>query len=84
MVEAVSKEHAKDRLALAAILRAVPPEMKAGLVVKKTAKEAWEAVKSMRVGDDRVKAASVQRLWKEYENVVFRNGESVGDFAMHI
>ena len=83
-VVAVSKERAKDRRALAAILRAVPPEMKAGLAVKKTAKEAWDAVKSMRVGDDRVKAASVQRLWKEYENVVFRDGESVGDFTMRI
>lgn len=83
-VEAVCKERPKDRRAMAAILRAVPPEMKAGLAVKKTAKEAWEAVRSMRIGDDRVKAASVQRLWKEYENVGFRDGESVGDFALRI
>ena len=59
------KERATDRRALAAILRAVPPEMKAGLAVKKTVKEAWESIKAMRIGDDRVKAASVQRLWKE-------------------
>jgi hypothetical protein len=38
----------------------------------------------MRVGDDRVKSASLQRLLKEYENVMFHNGESVDDFAMHI
>ena len=83
-VEAVTKERTKDRRALAAILRAVPPEMKAGLAVKKSAKEAWEAVKAMRVGDDRVKSASVQRLLKEFENVAFHDGESVGDFAMRI
>jgi hypothetical protein len=83
-VEAVCKERPKDRRAMAAILRAVPSEMKAGLAVKKSAKEAWDAVKAMRVGDDRVKAASVQRLWKEYENVAFRDGETVGDFALRI
>lgn len=83
-VEAVSAERAKDRRALAAILRAVPPEMKAGLAVKKSAKEAWEAVKKMRVGDDRVKSANVQRLLKEFENVAFHDGESVDDFAMRI
>jgi hypothetical protein len=83
-VEAVCKERPKDRRAMAAILRGVPPEMKAGLAVKKTAKEAWEAVRSMRIGDDRVKAASVQRLWKEYENVDFHDGESVGDFTLRI
>jgi hypothetical protein len=69
---------------MAAILRAVPSKMKAGLAVKKTAKEAWEAVRSMRIGDDRVKAASMQRLWKEYENVGFRDSESIGDFALRI
>jgi hypothetical protein len=83
-VEAVCKERPKDRRAMVAILRVVPPEMKAGLVVKKTTKEAWEAVKSMRIDDDRVKAASVQHLWKEYENVGFRVGESIGDFALQI
>jgi hypothetical protein len=41
-------------------------------------------VRSMRIDDDRVKAASVQRLWKEYENVGFRDGESIGDFALQI
>jgi hypothetical protein len=83
-METVCKERPKDRRAMAAILRAVPPKMKAGLAMKKKTKEAWEAVRSMRIGDDRVKVVSVQRLWKEYENVGFRDGESVGDFALRI
>jgi hypothetical protein len=58
-VEVVCKERPKDRWAMAAILRAVPPELKVGLAVKKTTKEAWEAVRSMRIDDDWVKAASV-------------------------
>jgi hypothetical protein len=38
----------------------------------------------MRVGDDCDKSVSLQCLLKEYENVTFRNGESVNDFTMHI
>lgn len=84
MVEEASKDRAKDRRALAAILRGIPPEMKAGHAVKKSAKEAWDSVKKMRGGDDRVKAANVQRLMKEFENLSFRDGEAVGDFAVRV
>ncbi|WVZ88962.1 hypothetical protein U9M48_035429, partial [Paspalum notatum var. saurae] len=63
--DAVEAERAKDRRALAAILGAIPSEIKAGVAVKKTAKQAWNAAKSMRVGDDRVKVVSVQHLWAE-------------------
>ena len=83
-VEAVTKDRAKDRRALAAILRAVPSEMKAGLAVKTSAKEAWDSVKKMRAGDGRMKSASVQRLMKEFENLAFRDGETVSGFAMRI
>jgi hypothetical protein len=58
-VEGESENRAKDRRALAAILRGVPPEMKAGLAMKKTTKEARVSVKKMRGGDERVKAANV-------------------------
>jgi len=40
----------EDRLALAAILRSVPLEMRASLSRKRTACSAWEAVKTVRVG----------------------------------
>jgi hypothetical protein len=40
-VEEESVERAKDRRTLATILRGVSPEMRAGLAVKKTAKEVW-------------------------------------------
>jgi hypothetical protein len=84
VVEKESQDRAKDRRALAAILRGVPPEMKAGLAVKKSAKEAWDSVKKMRGGDERVKAANVQRLMKEFELLSFRDGETVADFAVRV
>jgi hypothetical protein len=56
VVEAEGKDRTKDRRALAAILHGVPPEMRTGLAVKKSAKQAWDPVKKMRGGDVRVKA----------------------------
>jgi hypothetical protein len=41
VVEIGKGERREDRLALSAILHAVPSEMKAGLTVKLMAKEAW-------------------------------------------
>jgi hypothetical protein len=38
--------------------------MKAGIAVKKSAREAWVSMTNMRGGDDRVRAANVQRLMK--------------------
>jgi hypothetical protein len=47
-------------------------------------KEAWEAVKTMRIGADRVKEVNAQRLLKEFENIAFKDGESIDDFGMRI
>ena len=47
-------------------------------------KEAWDAVKTMRIGADRVKEVNAQKLLKEFENIQFKEGESVDDFGMRI
>ena len=39
-----------DKSALGVLLRAVPPEMLGVLVVKETAKAAWDTIKVMRMG----------------------------------
>lgn len=77
-------KRAHDRQALGALLRFVPRDMWATLGRKKTVKEAWEAVKSMHVGADRVKEAHAQRLLQEFENISFKDGELVDDFALRI
>ncbi|WVZ50199.1 hypothetical protein U9M48_001476 [Paspalum notatum var. saurae] len=74
----------EDRTTLGALLRAVPSEMRSILAVKKTAKEAWDAVVTMRLGVDRVKAANAQKLMREFENITFKDGEAVDEFAMRI
>ncbi|XP_073351713.1 uncharacterized protein [Aegilops tauschii subsp. strangulata] len=72
----------QDRAALAAILRAVPEEMHSTLAVKVTAKEAWDAIKIMRVGDARVREAKTQTLLKEFDAVRMRSGETLDELAM--
>lgn len=47
-----------DRTALAAILRAVLQDMLTSLAQKETACEAWEAIRTIRVGVERVKEAN--------------------------
>jgi hypothetical protein len=82
-VEGGSAECGKDRRALATIMRGVPPEMKSGLAAKKTVKEAWTAIKSLRMGDARVQEAKVQHL-KQFENASFKDGEAIDDFTMRL
>ncbi|XP_066334266.1 uncharacterized protein [Miscanthus floridulus] len=77
-------KRSQDRQAMGTLLRSVPQEMWQMLGAKKTVKEAWAGVKSMHVGAERVKEANAQRLLREFENIVFKDGETVDEFAMRI
>ena len=83
-VESGTAKCSKDCQALAVILRGVPPEMKSGLAAKKTVKDAWAAIKSLRKGDVRVQEAKAQHLIQQFENITFKDGESIEDFAVRI
>lgn len=54
------------------------------LGAKKTIKEVWLAVKSMRVGAKHVKEANAQCLLQEFKNITFKDSEMVDEFAMRI
>ncbi|XP_066358296.1 uncharacterized protein [Miscanthus floridulus] len=54
------------------------------LATKASGKEAWEAIRTMRIGDDRVRKSTAQSLRVEYEQISFRDGESVEDFALRL
>jgi hypothetical protein len=83
-IESDKVERRRDRLALGAMIRGVPPEMHSMLLNKKSAKEAWEAIKSMRLGAERVKEVNAQKLLAEFESISFKPGESIDDFAVRI
>jgi hypothetical protein len=72
------------RQALDALIAGVPPEMQFSLSNKRTAKEAWDAITVARIGSDRARKTMLQALHKEWENLAFKPGEDVDDFALRL
>jgi hypothetical protein len=77
-------DYYEDRRALDALIAAVPLEMQFSLSKKRTAKEAWDAVAVARIGSDRDRKTTLQALRKEWENLTFKLGEDIDDFALHL
>ena len=77
-------DYDEDRRALDALIAAVPPEMQFSLSQKETAKEAWDAITAARIGSDRARKSTLQALRKEWENLAFKPGEDVDDFALRL
>jgi hypothetical protein len=77
-------DYYEDRRALDALIAAVPPEMQFSLSKKRTTKEAWDAIVVARINSDRVHKTTLQALRKEWENLAFKPGEAVDDFALHL
>ncbi|WVZ88386.1 hypothetical protein U9M48_034913 [Paspalum notatum var. saurae] len=83
VVKGGTDDEQEDQMAMEAILKGVPPEY-ITLGSKKSAKEAWTSLEAIRVGSDRVKKAKLQLLRCEFENIAFRDGEAVEDFALRL
>jgi transposase InsO family protein len=58
--------------------------MQFSLSKKRTAKEAWDAIAAARIGSDRARKTTLQTLRKEWENLAFKPGEDVDDFALRL
>ena len=74
----------EDRRALEALYSAVPMEIAAILSGKETTKAAWDTIVAARVGSDRARTSTLQALRKEWENLAFKPGEDVDDFALRL
>jgi hypothetical protein len=74
----------EDRRALDALIATVPSEMQFSLSKKRTAKEAWDAIAAARIGSDHAHKTTLQALRKEWENLAFKPGEDVDDFALRL
>lgn len=74
----------EDRMAVDAILSAIPAEMIRPVGEKKMAKEAWEFIKTMNIGSERARKQTLQRLRRDWELLTFRDGELVDDFAIRL
>jgi hypothetical protein len=88
-IEDVAVSRREDKQALAALLWSTLPEMHPMLIRKGSAKAAWEAIRVQRQGtnrvrDTRVRDTRVRRLRAEFESTMFKLGERIEDFGMHI
>lgn len=81
-VEHGDADFQEDRTVLEAILRVVPAKLLGTLAIKATAQEAWDTVKTLHVGVERVRKVKAQTLLKEYEAIEFKDGETVEDFKV--
>ncbi|OAE24027.1 hypothetical protein AXG93_4079s1160 [Marchantia polymorpha subsp. ruderalis] len=79
-----ARQHGIQRGSSGAIDRSIPPEMLSTIGRKPTAKEAWEAVKIMWMGVDRVRKGNAQKLRRDFNNIAFKDGKSVDDFYIRI
>jgi hypothetical protein len=77
-------DYYEDQRTLDALIAAVPSEMQFSLSKKRTAKEAWDAIAVARIGSDRARKTTLQELRKEWENLAFKPGEDVDDFALRL
>jgi hypothetical protein len=57
--------------------------MLSSLAMKHTAQSAWEAIKSHRVGVQRVRE-NAEQLMKEFIGIYFKDWKTVNDFSMRI
>ncbi|KAM0843113.1 hypothetical protein ACQ4PT_057927 [Festuca glaucescens] len=88
--DAVEPEDAKtvaetmDQKALTAIYQGVPEDLIPLIAEKKTSAEAWETIKTNRLGDDHIKEVRVQALKSEFDRLQMKDTESVDDFALRM
>jgi hypothetical protein len=65
--------------AMEALLCGVPLEIAASLVSKPSTKVTWDQLESSCLGSDHVHMSSAQRVRRQYENIVFQDGEFLND-----
>jgi hypothetical protein len=71
-------------IALDALCGVVPPEMVPMIAKKEMAKEAWDAIATMRIRDDCVTKAMAQQLHQKFDHTMFDDGETIEDYALRL
>jgi hypothetical protein len=79
-----TEDEQEDQLAMEGILKAVLAEYHVALGNKESAKEAWDALRAMRLGCEQARKAKSRQLRHEYKALEFKDGEAVEDFALRL
>jgi hypothetical protein len=71
-------------MALEVIAKVAPTEMMGSIATKATAKIAWDEIRTMYVGVERVRKAKANTLRREFDALKFRDGETLDDFHVRL
>jgi hypothetical protein len=82
-IEYDTTDYREDQSALAMRLHMVLEEMQVGLMCKETVVDSWEAIRTVRMGADRIKEATADKLRRDFNDLQFKAGECVEDFSLH-
>jgi hypothetical protein len=74
----------EEMMVLDVLCSAVPPEMVPTLAKMETAKQAWDAIATMRIGDDRVRKSTTQQLRRKFDLASFDDGKTVEEYALRL
>lgn len=80
----VAVEEKTDKIAMTMLYQGIPEEILLSVAEKTSAKETWEAIKTLCQGADKVRKARVQTLKTEFESLSMRETEVLDDFAMKL
>lgn len=73
-----------DKIALAAIYQGIPEDVLLSLAEKKMAREAWDAIKTVCLGAEKINKARAQALKPEFESLNMKETEQLDDFCMRL
>ncbi|KAL8116816.1 hypothetical protein AgCh_023110 [Apium graveolens] len=76
--------HPQDYSGQEEIILGIPEDILLSVADKSTAKEAWDAIKTLCLGADRVKKARAQTLKAEFEGLNMKDSEKLDDFCMKL
>ncbi|XP_074337094.1 uncharacterized protein LOC141674273 [Apium graveolens] len=77
-------EDKTDKRAMTIIYQGIPDDVLLALAEKKTSKQAWEAIKTLYQGSDKVKQAKAQTLRSDFETIKMKDSEQIEDFCMRL
>ena len=73
-----------DKRALAIIYQGIGEDLLLSIADKKSSKDAWEAIKTVHLGADKVKKARAQTLKAEFESIRMKETDLLDDFCMRL
>lgn len=77
-------EEKMDKRALAIIYQGISEDLLLSIADKKNSKDAWEAIRTVHLGAEKVKKAKAQTLKAEFESLVMKETEQLDDFCMRL